>query len=357
VLGDTWDAAIEARMKIGGVTSKEEAKIKLLSYFNKKPHHTRDTKQTAEEMNRDLVYTQKFGKYLMEKEVKLFGEFIKEIKKYKKAKMAVVSSGSEIYVKPLLKKAGIKFTHVLAFEDHRSKEDKIEKICKDWNVGVKDVHYFTDTKADVYELENLLNKDRIIGCAWGYCGLESLREVLPDPQILKGFKDIHTFFNTDCKATRETDTMPNWAGSSWYYLRYTDPKNTKAFADKKKLDYWTPVDWYNGGMEHTTLHLLYSRFWHKFLYDIGIVPTTEPYKKRTSHGLILAGGGEKMSKSKGNVVNPDTIVKTVGADALRLYEMFMGPFDQHIAWDENGIVGTRRFIEKVWRLQEKVGRR
>lgn len=171
---------------------------------------------------------------------------------------------------------------------------------------------------------------------------------------------ISKWVNTKCpnckgKAKRETDTMPNWAGSSWYYLRYVDSKNKKAFADKKNLDYWTPVDWYNGGMEHTTLHLLYSRFWHKFLYDIGVVPTKEPYKKRTSHGLILAAGGEKMSKSKGNVVNPDASVTAVGADALRLYEMFMGPFDQHIAWDENGIVGTRRFIERVWKLQEKVG--
>jgi leucyl-tRNA synthetase len=159
-----------------------------------------------------------------------------------------------------------------------------------------------------------------------------------------------------CKgsAKRETDTMPNWAGSSWYYLRYTDPKNTKKFADMKKLDYWTPVDWYNGGMEHVTLHLLYSRFWHKFLYDQKLVPTTEPYIKRTAHGLILAKGGEKMSKSKGNVVNPDGIIASVGADSLRLYEMFMGPFDQAIAWDENGIVGCRRFLERVWRLAEKI---
>ncbi len=160
-----------------------------------------------------------------------------------------------------------------------------------------------------------------------------------------------------CKgpARRETDTMPNWAGSSWYYLRYIDPKNTKAFADPEKINYWTPVDWYNGGMEHTTLHLLYSRFWHKFLFDLGLVPTSEPYKKRTSHGLILASGGEKMSKSKGNVINPDSIVKTVGADALRVYEMFMGPFDQHIAWDTNNIAGSRRFIERVWKLAERVG--
>lgn len=156
------------------------------------------------------------------------------------------------------------------------------------------------------------------------------------------------------EAKRETDVMPNWAGSSWYYLRYADPDNSEAFADKKNLKYWTPVDWYNGGMEHTTLHLLYSRFWHKFLYDIKVVPTHEPYQKRTSHGLILAEGGEKMSKSKGNVVNPDEVVETFGADSLRLYEMFMGPFDQAIAWSTDNMVGVRRFIEKVWRLNEKV---
>lgn len=167
--------------------------------------------------------------------------------------------------------------------------------------------------------------------------------------------NISKWVNTKCpqckgKAKRETDTMPNWAGSSWYYLRYTDPKNSKAFADKKNLEYWTPVNWYNGGNEHTTLHLLYSRFWHKFLFDQGLVPTSEPYMKRTSHGLILAEGGEKMSKSKGNVINPDDIVKIYGADTLRLYEMFMGPFDQAIAWSEEAIVGPRRFLEKVWKI-------
>lgn len=170
--------------------------------------------------------------------------------------------------------------------------------------------------------------------------------------------NISKWVNTKCPkcrgpAKRETDTMPNWAGSSWYYLRYTDSKNSKAFSDKKNLKYWTPVDWYNGGNEHTTLHLLYSRFWHKFLFDQGLVPTSEPYKKRTSHGLILAEGGEKMSKSKGNVINPDDIVKRFGADTLRLYEMFMGPFDQAIAWSEEAIVGPRRFLERVWRTAGK----
>ena len=171
--------------------------------------------------------------------------------------------------------------------------------------------------------------------------------------------NITKWVNTKCpncggKAKRETDTMPNWAGSSWYYLRYTDPKNAKEFASKKNLKYWTPVDWYNGGNEHTTLHLLYSRFWHKFLYDLKLVPTSEPYKKRTSHGMILGEGGVKMSKSLGNVINPDEIVKTYGADTLRIYEMFMGPFDQSVAWSAESIIGSRRFLERVWNLQYKV---
>ena len=155
-------------------------------------------------------------------------------------------------------------------------------------------------------------------------------------------------------AKRETDTMPNWAGSSWYYLRYIDPNNNKDLADINKLKYWMNVDWYNGGMEHTTLHLLYSRFWHKFLYDIGAVPTIEPYNKRTSHGFILGEGGVKMSKSKGNVINPDEIVNLYGADTLRVYEMFMGPFDQSATWSTENIIGSRRFLDKVWRLHKKV---
>jgi leucyl-tRNA synthetase len=170
---------------------------------------------------------------------------------------------------------------------------------------------------------------------------------------------ISKWVNTTCpkckgKAKRETDTMPQWAGSSWYYLRYTDPHDPKIFASKKSLEHWMPVDWYNGGMEHTTLHLLYSRFWHKFLYDIGLVGESEPFKKRTSHGLILAEGGEKMSKSKGNTVSPDEIVQNVGADTLRVYEMFMGPFDQPIAWSTDNMVGSRRFLEKVWNLKAKI---
>ena len=153
-------------------------------------------------------------------------------------------------------------------------------------------------------------------------------------------------------AERETDTMPQWAGSSWYFLRYTDPTNNDALASKEALEYWLPVDWYNGGMEHTTLHLLYSRFWHKFLYDQGVVPCKEPYQKRTSHGMILGSNGEKMSKSRGNVVNPDEIVEDFGADTLRTYEMFIGAFDLSASWSDDGVKGCRRFLDRVWKLQD-----
>ena len=169
---------------------------------------------------------------------------------------------------------------------------------------------------------------------------------------------IDEWVNTTCPhcggpAKRETDTMPQWAGSSWYFLRYTDPKNADAVASKEALAYWTPIDWYNGGMEHTTLHLLYSRFWHKFLYDIGVVPTLEPYAKRTSHGMILGENGEKMSKSRGNVVNPDDIVNEYGADTLRLYEMFIGDFEKAAPWSSASIRGCRRFLERIWAMAEK----
>lgn len=170
---------------------------------------------------------------------------------------------------------------------------------------------------------------------------------------------IADWINVSCPkcggpAKRETDTMPQWAGSSWYFLRYTDPHNDKELASRKALEYWTPIDWYNGGMEHTTLHLLYSRFWHKFLFDIGVVPTPEPYAKRTSHGMILGENGEKMSKSRGNVVNPDEIVEEYGADTMRLYEMFIGDFEKAAPWSSTSIKGCRRFLERVWGLQENI---
>nr|WP_308505651.1 leucine--tRNA ligase [uncultured Agathobaculum sp.] len=198
---------------------------------------------------------------------------------------------------------------------------------------------------------------------------------LPEDQLPLELPDVHTYeptdngesplahmtdwVNTTCPccggpAKRETDTMPQWAGSSWYFLRYMDPHNDKALASREALEYWSPVDWYNGGMEHTTLHLLYSRFWHKFLYDLGVVPTKEPYAKRTSHGMILGENGEKMSKSRGNVVNPDEIVDTYGADTMRLYEMFIGDFEKAAPWSPKSIKGCRRFLERVWALAEKV---
>ncbi len=201
------------------------------------------------------------------------------------------------------------------------------------------------------------------------CGMVPVKEVdlpvlLPD---VKNYEPTDSgesplaamtdWVNTVCPACggpaqRETDTMPQWAGSSWYFLRYTDPHNGKEMASLDEMKYWLPIDWYNGGMEHTTLHLLYSRFWHLFLNDIGVVPTKEPYQKRTSHGMILGSNGEKMSKSRGNVINPDEIVDELGADAFRLYEMFMGAFDQAIPWSTNGARGCRRFLDRVWRLQE-----
>ena len=203
-------------------------------------------------------------------------------------------------------------------------------------------------------------------CGWVPVPEDQLPVTLPDIQDYEPGENgesplskLTDWVNTTCPhcgkpAKRETDTMPQWAGSSWYYLRYTDPHNDKELASKEALNYWTPVDWYNGGMEHTTLHLLYSRFWHKFLYDIGIVPTKEPYGKRTSHGMILGSNGEKMSKSKGNVVNPDDVIAEFGADTLRVYEMFMGPFDQTASWSVESIRGCAKFLDRVWNLQDFV---
>ena len=209
----------------------------------------------------------------------------------------------------------------------------------------------------------------IVHC--GKCGYVPL----PEDQLPLELPDVESYMPTDngesplaamrswvettCPccggpAERETDTMPQWAGSSWYFLRYTDPHNTEALASPEALKYWMPVDWYNGGMEHTTLHLLYSRFWHRFLYDEKVVPCPEPYQKRTSHGMILGENGEKMSKSRGNVVNPDDIVNEFGADTLRTYEMFIGAFELSAAWSNEGVKGCRRFLERVWKLQEIV---
>ncbi len=201
-------------------------------------------------------------------------------------------------------------------------------------------------------------------CGWVPIPEEELPLLLPDVESYEPTDNgesplakIEDWVKTTCpkcgkEARRETDTMPQWAGSSWYFLRYLDPHNKDEFASKENLEYWLPIDWYNGGMEHTTLHLLYSRFWHKFLYDCNIVPTPEPYQKRTSHGMILGENNEKMSKSRGNVVNPDEIIDEYGADTMRMYEMFIGDFEKSVPWSQNGVKGCRRFLDRVWRLQE-----
>ncbi|NLJ74312.1 MAG: leucine--tRNA ligase [Firmicutes bacterium] len=203
-------------------------------------------------------------------------------------------------------------------------------------------------------------------CGWVPVPEDELPVLLPDVKNYEPtdtgespLAKIRDWVETTCPtcggpAERETDTMPQWAGSSWYFIRYTDPHNDEALASKEAIDYWMPVDWYNGGMEHTTLHLLYSRFWHKFLYDLGIVPSPEPYQKRTSHGMILGENNEKMSKSRGNVINPDDVVNEYGADTLRLYEMFIGDFEKSVPWSQDGVRGCRRFLDRFWKLQEMV---
>ncbi len=473
VIGDTYEACIKANIIVDGHKTREQAISRIASYFNSKPDHTKGHNLTAEELKEKVDWIKRFGEEMVKLEFSLFDEFNKAIKNLSNIKTAVISAGSGLYIRNRIPESGLNPTHVLTYEDHESKEEKIEQVCKDWGVSIKDIYYFTDTKADVYELENGLDRKKIIGCAWGYCGYDSLKEVLPENQILKTPEDVYGIFEdkpltddgvainsdflnglktaeakekmvswleekgigkkqinyklrdwvfsrqrywgepiplvhcencagwiplpeselplklpkvekyqptdtgesplaamekwvkTKCPqcggaARRETDTMPNWAGSSWYFLAYALGGESRlaasgdAFWDEKLLKEWMPVDWYNGGMEHTVLHLLYSRFWNIFLHDIGLVPTSEPYKKRTSHGMILAKGGEKMSKSKGNVVNPDEMVEKFGADALRTYIMFMGPFDQAVEWDTNGLVGVRRFLEKVWNLRDKV---
>lgn len=242
---------------------------------------------------------------------------------------------------------------------------KMIKFLEDKNIGTKKVNY---------KLRDwVFSRQRYWGepipmvycdkCGWLPLDEKDLPLVLPEVDEFKPGENgesplaaLNDWINTTCPhcggaAKRETDTMPQWAGSSWYFLRYIDAHNDKEFASKEALNYWLPIDWYNGGMEHTTLHLLYSRFWHKFLYDIGKVPTKEPYAKRTSHGMILGGNGEKMSKSKGNVVNPDDIVNEFGADAFRTYEMFIGPFDQSTPWSMESLRGCSKFLDRVWNLQ------
>ena len=239
-------------------------------------------------------------------------------------------------------------------EEHKLGERKVNYKLRDWVFSRQ--RYWGEPIPMVYCED----------CGWNPIPEEELPLVLPDIEDYEPGENGESplakqteWIKTKCPccgkdARRETDTMPQWAGSSWYFLRYMDPHNDKELASKEALKYWSPVDWYNGGMEHTTLHLLYSRFWHKFLYDIGVVPTKEPYQKRTSHGMILGGNGEKMSKSKGNVINPDDIVGEFGADSFRVYEMFMGPFDQTAPWSMESIRGCSKFLDRVWNLKDMV---
>jgi leucyl-tRNA synthetase len=627
MLGDTEKETVQAIMEISQIDESEALKENF-NYLSKKPSHARGAEDS--EIKRIDAWTLKFGEILAKLEPKIFNGFIDEIAKLQNIKIAIVSSGSHAYITPMIeeiKKLGVNPTHVLTYEDHHSKEEKIEMICNDWGVSEKDIYYFTDSQADIYELENLCDKNKLIGCGWGHMGLQPLLDLLPEKQVLKSFRDINNIFSQEnievfttridtifgvtflvvapehplldkiitadyknqvkqyqeqtksksdldrqqskektgvftgayaihpitgknipiwtadyvlasygtgaimavpahderdkefankynlaiinvitennilensnqyngldiqeakksiievleskntaqkkvqyklrdwvfsrqrywgepfpivwisednynkisgeiakslpnqpvkrelredivqyavpiaitdlplelpevesyipqglgegplaqtkdwvevwynlstgqtisrqnpkpdenwIEGLRETDTMPNWAGSSWYYLRYVDPNNEEKLADIELLKEWLPVDLYNGGMEQVTVHLLYSRFWHKFLYDIGVVPTTEPYQTRIKHGMILAEGGEKMSKSKGNTVDPVEMVESFGADSLRVYEMFMGPYDEAIAWDTKGLIGCSRFLKKVYQWVEDI---
>ena len=255
------------------------------------------------------------------------------------------------------------------FLDGLSTKDAIERAIKeveDLKIGTRKVNYklrdwvFSRQRYWGEPIPMVYCED----CGWNPISEDELPLKLPDIKDYEPGENgesplskLPEWIKTTCpkcgkEAKRETDTMPQWAGSSWYFLRYMDPHNDKALASKEALEYWSPIDWYNGGMEHTTLHLLYSRFWHKFLYDIGVVPTKEPYQKRTSHGMILGTNGEKMSKSKGNVVNPDEVVKEYGADTFRVYEMFMGPFDQTAPWSTEAIRGCGKFLDRVWNMRD-----
>jgi leucyl-tRNA synthetase/FMN phosphatase YigB (HAD superfamily) len=354
VLGDTWEVQLQAKVDMGDAKDKSTAARTSIEWFSGLSDHIRDIPRTAEEIKRRDNWSSTYGELISKSDFSLFKGFITELKKIKNAKFAVVSSGSSKYVVPALKKSGIKFTHILSFENHHSKEEKVEKICRDWKIDVNEAYYFTDTNQDVYELSKIMNKKRLIGCSWGYLGADILKKALPESQILNRFKEVHKLFDSVHMAKRETNTMPQWAGSSWYYLRFMDTQNRKQLVDSDKEKYWAPVDMYVGGAEHATRHLIYARFWHKFLYDIGVVSTVEPFYKLQPVGLIMGEDGRKMSKRFGNVINPDQIANQFGADTLRIYEMFMGPFDQQISWSTDSIVGCRRFIEKVWRLQEKV---
>ncbi len=353
VIADTYKANLVAHFKAGWSTSIEDSKRTVFEYFSRHPNHSRDKKMSPEEKKKMFFQCSIACEAVKDHTFKLFDSFVKEVKKIKNCKIAIVSTGMNIYVKDGVKRSGLKPDIVLTLEDSFSKEDKLETVAKKWKVDIKDLFYFTDATCDVYELENLMDRKKIIGCLWGYLGYDELKKALPEEQILKKPTDIHNLFKP-CVARRETNTMPQWAGSSWYWLRYMDPKNTKEFSSLASQKYWSPVDLYFGGMEHTTLHLLYSRFWNLVFKDRGIVAVSEPYKKRVPHGIILGPDGEKMSKSRGNVVNPDDVIALYGADTVRLYMMFLGPHGAQVSWNDKGIVGTRRFLERVYAMKEMI---
>jgi leucyl-tRNA synthetase len=409
VLGDTLEAFVRvAKEKLSPESSVEDIRQKWFVGHHEEAKYRRGGNYTTEEARDTLQKRRELGEWAMESGFAMFDEFIEEIKKIKNTKLAVVSSGSENYVKVYCERIGLPFTHVLGSETDLSKENKVESVAEDWGVSPKEIYFFTDTKSDVLELWDNLDNSKIFGCSWGWHGKERLGEVLPEDQILTSFDQIHGIFekekyteidgdfyrikllpekdlplvlpevedyqpskdgrspliktdwinilNEDGEKTgkREADTMPNWAGSSWYYLRYIDPKNPEEFADKQKLKYWLPVDHYFGGSEHTTLHLLYSRFWHRFLFDKGYVPTPEPYDRRTNGGILLAEDGTKMSKSKGNVINPDEKLELAGSDALRLYISFIGPYDTTVCWQEGGLKACKRLVDSIWSYRKKV---
>jgi len=355
VIGDTEDALLKNYVALGIASDIEDAKIKKITFFNRYIDSV-ETELTAEEKKRRLLGSLNFDTSKETFGGTLFKDFIKEINKIRNAKIAIVSGAHGIRIKKVLKKIGLKIDIVLCSEDSHSKITNIKSVCSKWGVGTDDVYYFTDANCDVYELRSTIHQKKIIGCSWGYLGYNELKKTLPENQILKNPKDIHKLFEI-CDAKRETNTMPQWAGSSWYWLRYMDAKNKKEVSGLKAQKYWAPVDLYFGGMEHTTLHLLYSRFWNLFLYDRKLVTVKEPYKKRVPHGIILGPDGEKMSKSRGNVVNPDDVIKIYGADTTRLYMMFLGPHGAQVAWNDKGIVGTRRFLERVWAMRDFISKK
>jgi len=410
VLGDSLYTFTQAYIQFNpqSLYNYDEVKEKSFTDFHScNPQHKIDFNY-PQELDNQLNFHQRSTAKDLEIGFNLFEDFLKEIKQIPNAKMAVISSGSENYIKNYASKTELNFSHVYGAETNLSKEVKVKMICQDWGISPKEVFLLTDTQSDVLELRRILDPAKIYGISWSWYGYQCLKEVLPERQILRDFQDIYRLFedsgyvelddefykirllrkkelplilpdvedylpSDDGRSPlaktewinirdeqgriigkREPDTMPNWAGSSWYYLRFCDPKNDQEFASYEKLKYWLPVDHYFGGSEHTTLHLLYSRFWHRFLYDLGYVPTPEPYDYRTNGGLLLGPDGRKMSKSLGNVVSPDEKLALVGADALRLYINFIGPYDGTVIWQDGGLKACKKLVDNIWALRLRV---